>query len=231
MSSTVSDNSNVMDEIDDSGNAAYDEYRVLSVLAVASVLIAIISLPALFFVKLCFLPVTGLVLGFKAIREISARPGELTGLGLARAGLFLSAAIFLGSIAIATTIYLTEVPEGYERISFIDMQPDDAHPELPVPPYAIERNGQKVFVKGYVYPDDTKSELHRFVLVPDMGTCCFGGQPALTDMIEVTLKDPLRLKYSLKRRRLGGILKVDTRKKPVSGLGGVYYQLDADYVK
>lgn len=220
-----------MDEVDVSPDASYDEYRVLSILAVSSIIIAIISLPALFFVKLVFLPLIGLVLGFKAVRQISARPAELTGLGIARIGTILSALIVIGSIAIATTVYLTEVPEGYERISFPAMQPDDAHPELPVPPYAIERNGKNVFVKGYVYPDDTKSELHRFVLVPDMGTCCFGGQPALTDMIEVTLKDPLRIKYSLKMRRLGGILKVDTRKKPVSGLGGVYYQLSADYVK
>ena len=68
-------------------------------------------------------------------------------------------------------------------------------------------------------------------MVPDMKTCCFGGQPALTDMIEVTLRDPLRVDFSYTRRQLGGILKVTPYKKAVSGLDGVYYQLDADYVK
>jgi hypothetical protein len=64
-----------------------------------------------------------------------------------------------------------------------------------------------------------------------MGTCCFGGQPKLTDMIQVTLADPLRIKYSYQRRKLAGVLKVDRRLKPISGLKGVYYQLEADYVK
>ena len=64
-----------------------------------------------------------------------------------------------------------------------------------------------------------------------MKTCCFGGQPKLTDMIEVTLRDPRRVNFSYARRRLAGILKVDPRLKPISGLQGVYYQLDADHVK
>jgi hypothetical protein len=64
-----------------------------------------------------------------------------------------------------------------------------------------------------------------------MGTCCFGGQPKLTDMIQVTLQDPLRIRFSLTRRHLGGTFRVDGRFKPISGLRGVYYQLEADYVK
>jgi hypothetical protein len=64
-----------------------------------------------------------------------------------------------------------------------------------------------------------------------MGTCCFGGQPALTDMIEVTLREPKRIRFSYKRRSLGGVLKVDPTLKEISGLTGVYFQLDADYVR
>ena len=228
MSTTIAQD---IDNVVDSYGEEYDHYRVLSVQAVASLIISIVSLPALFFAKLCFIPLTGMVLGIRAIRQIKSRPAELTGLGMARFGTILCALLGFGSIAIAATVYLTEVPDGYERISFVDLQPLDSQPDLPVPPFAIERDGKKVFIPGYVYPDDTKSELQRFVLVPDMGTCCFGGQPKLTDMIEVTLKDPLRIKYSYKRRRLGGVLKVDTTKKPVSGLDGVYYQLEADYLK
>ncbi len=64
-----------------------------------------------------------------------------------------------------------------------------------------------------------------------MGTCCFGGQPALTDMIEVTLRDPLRAKFSYQRRKIAGVFSVDKTLKEVSGLTGVYYQLDADYLR
>jgi hypothetical protein len=104
------------------------------------------------------------------------------------------------------------------------------HPQLPVSPKALELNGKKVFIKGYVYPDGRQSNIKRFVLVPDMGTCCFGGQPKLTDMIEVTLTDPDRIKYSFQKRKLAGELLVDTQLKPVTGLGGVYFQLKAHVV-
>ena len=96
---------------------------------------------------------------------------------------------------------------------------------------AIELDGDRVFVKGYVFPGGQKENLKQFVLVPDMGTCCFGGEPKLTDMIEVTLQEPLRVDFSYRKRKLGGTLKVDSKLKPVSGVNGVYYQLDVDYLK
>jgi hypothetical protein len=82
-----------------------------------------------------------------------------------------------------------------------------------------------------VYPGDKRKDLRQFILVPDKGTCCFGGNPKLTDMIEVTLQDSLRVNYSFRKRGLAGTLRVDTTTKPVNGLGGVYYQLEADYVQ
>ena len=50
-------------------------------------------------------------------------------------------------------------------------------------------------------------------------------------MIEVTLQEPLRVDFSYRKRKLGGTLKVDSKLKPVSGVNGVYYQLDVDYLK
>lgn len=208
----------------------YLRYRSMSGLSVAALIIGIISVPALLFPALLFLPVVGLIIGVWAMSHVRKYETELTGYGLARAGAALSLLLLIGGTAIATTIYVTEVPDGYQRISFLDLQPVDERPELPVSPAALELSGQQVFVKGYIYPDDRGAQLRKFVLVPDMGTCCFGGQPKLTDMIEVTLRDPLKTHYSYSRKKLGGRLKVDTRKKPISGLDGVYYQLDADYI-
>ena len=165
------------------------------------------------------------------MREIGLRPAELTGLGIARIGLFLSATLLVSSLVWKAYDYATEVPDDYTRVSWNELQPDPAKPALPVSPKSLELHETQVFIKGYVYPDDTQSQLNSFVLVPDRGTCCFGGQPPLTHMIEVRLKEPLTVQYSMLQRKLGGVLKVDTRTKPVSGLGGVYYQLEADYVR
>ncbi len=224
-------NPSVTDHSALSQQADYELYRVLSTQAVAALIVTIVSLPALAFVRLSIVPLIGMILGFNAWRQINSRPTELAGRSLAIIATIGSSVIFVASIAIATTIYLTEVPPGYQRIHWSHLQPDPARPGLPVSPMSLELNGKSVFVKGYVYPDETGGDLKSFVLVPDMGTCCFGGQPKLTDMIQVTLNDPLRIRYSRRLRRLGGTLRVDKIKKPLSGLDGVYYQLDADYVK
>jgi hypothetical protein len=209
----------------------YQRYRELSMAAVVALALGILSLFAFALPPLMILSIAGLLVGLSALRAIARRPSELTGRGLAKIGVSISSITLVSSIAITTFVYVTEVPDGYFRISYSDLQPEESRPDLPVPPSAIDLDGERIFVKGYIYPSDKTSNLKRFVMVPDMGTCCFGGQPALTDMIEVTLKDPLRTRYNRRRRRLAGTLHVDTRKKPVSGLDGVYYQLEADYIK
>ena len=100
-----------------------------------------------------------------------------------------------------------------------------------MPRRAFELNGKRVFIKGYVLPGDQQYGIKRFILVPDMGTCCFGGNPKLTDMIEVTLRDPLRVDYALRKRKLAGVFQVDGKLRPASGGRGVVYRLDADFVR
>jgi hypothetical protein len=207
--------------------AQYLQYRSLSALAVVSIILALLGLTAFLHPVLAVLSLAGGVVGLWAMRRTRLRAHELTGFPLACIAVLLSGVSAVGSIGLYTFRYLNEVPDGHIRVAFADLQPDPERPELAVSPLALKLDGQKVFVKGYVYPDGQKAGIKRFILVPDMGTCCFGGQPKLTDMIEVTLRDPLRVRYSYRRRGLAGILKVSTRKKPVSGVDGVYYQLDA----
>jgi hypothetical protein len=71
----------------------------------------------------------------------------------------------------------------------------------------------------------------KFVLVPDLGTCCFGGQPPLTHMIEVSLSGEEYARKSYRKQRLAGTLHVNRSLKPIEGLTGVYYQLKADILK
>ena len=211
----------------------YLQYRALSMAAVAAIVLAIMSLPALFLPSLLILPGIGMVVGLYAVATLKSRQSEFVGFKLALSGLLACLAIFLGGGGYAVYDYSTEVPDGYQRISFKQLQPDKLKtPQLPIPPEAVDLDGKRVFVAGYVHPGlDRRSGIKQFVLVPDMKTCCFGGQPELTDMIEVTLKDPLRIDYSYARRRLAGVLRVSPFKKPISGLDGVYYQLEAEYVR
>lgn len=211
---------------------AYLQYRALSMAGVFSLALGILSLPALLFASLLLIAFLGVVLGLFAIIRIARRKDELTGYRLAATGLVLSLVAFIGGSARAGYEAAYEVPPDAKPIAFEELQPDQRYPQMPIPPSALQLDGQRIFVKGYVHPGvDRRTGIKQFILVPDMKTCCFGGQPALTDMIQVNLKDPLRIDYSISKRKLAGTLRVSALKKPVNGLDGVYYQLDADYLK
>jgi len=206
----------------------YYQYKPVCGAAYVGVVFVPVSLTCLLFPTFMILPAIGFVVSFSAIGKI--RKYELSGKFMAKVATFLNAALFIGTLGYHSYVYATEVPEGYQRISFADLQPDDDDPG-PVPPSALELDGKTVFIKGYTFPGEKQINLKNCVLVPDIGTCCFGGQPALTDMIEVTLDDPLRANYSMYCRKLTGVLEVDDELKPISGLGGVYYRLKADGIK
>jgi hypothetical protein len=217
--------------VDESEPEGFEAYRAISKGAVLSVILGLLSITAYSIPTLAIIGVVGLIFGWNAYRNIRRYPAELSGKGIAVLGILLCGLVFASSVTMHSVTYATEVPEGYERISFTDLQPLPQHPELPVSPDALTLNHKKVFVKGYIYPDGQQTNIKRFVLVPDLGTCCFGGQPKLTHMMEVTLSDPDRVKYSLRKRKLAGELIVDTSLKPIDGLGGVYFQLKAHQVQ
>lgn len=206
-------------------------YRSLSRSAVISVVLAVLSLLALLSPALLVLPIVGLVLGLSALSAIRRFPLEYTGRGLALTGTVVCGLIAVTGTVMHTYIYYTEVPEGYQRISFADLQPVPGRPE-PIPDQAVELNGDKVFIKGYMHPGVASSgKVNHFILVPDMGTCCFGGQPKATDMIEVIVEDDAyRVAYGTRRMKLMGTFAVHPPRESL-GLTNVWYQLRADKIQ
>jgi len=176
------------------------------------------------------LPLFGLTMGLVGLSKIRKYPAELTGKTAARLGTFLGVTLFIGGIACHVLIYSTEVPDGYERLPFDVLKAGAGMPDYP-PPAAQVMDGKQVFIKGYIYPGQQRFDLKEFVLVPDLGTCCFGGSPKQTHMIEVVLDKDLVMDYSMTKRRLAGVLRVNPTLQPVQGRPGVYYQLIADYAK
>ncbi len=213
--------------------AQYEHYRTLSFSAIITLVFGFISLPtalaAHMNVGMLVIPLAGMLIGIFSVLKLRRRRDEFTGMSAAKTGLILCTVLFLGGVAWSGYSYATEVPDGYRRISFVELQPDPKTPQYPLPLSAVDLNGQQVFVKGYVYPDGQTTDIKQFVLVPDMGTCCFGGQPKLTDMIQVTLSEPHRIEYSYYRRSLAG--KFLVRKTSAEKVGEIVYQLQAEYVK
>ena len=202
-------------------------------MAVIAIVLAVLSLPSFLFTPFLPLALLGTIFGALSIRSIRNLPRELTGMPFALSGCFVSLGTLVGATSLHTYVYLTEVPDGYQRIRFTDLRPKSMRNRGKVPAKVRDLDGKRIFVKGYVHPGvDGKGNIRKFVLVGDLGTCCFGGQPNPTDMIEVTLVGDHRLQYSMSKRNLGGVLEVvDRLRSAPGGLNGGYYKLVADYLK
>src|SRR5262245_21033631 len=143
-------------------------YRAVCRSAVLALVLALISLPlvAMAVVSCLFrfgdavqvglvggaVALPAVLLGWSGWRTVRRYPDEYTGGGLARFGFITGLTLLLAGLSAATFTYATEVPDGYERIGFWDLQPDPEHPDLPFSPRAIELSGKRIFIKGYMHP-------------------------------------------------------------------------------
>ena len=83
-----------------------------------------------------------------------------------------------------------------------------------------------MFIKGYVYPGQRQYGITQFLLVRDQGSCCFGGNPKVTDRILVKLSDQEGLAFSSKLFKLAGTFHVTDPRDAPDAKGVVFYHLD-----
>jgi hypothetical protein len=204
-------------------------YRSVSRAAVLGLVFALLGLLSWYSPLLLVLSGVGLVFCLIAFRNLKRFPLELSGRPLAWIGSAFAVVSLVASPIRHSYIYYTELPPGYERVSFSELKSPVGAPDFPTQA-AMELNGKKVFLKGYIHPTSLSSNAAKtFILVPDWATCCFGQQPPLTHMIEVKLTGDRFAQKSLRRHALAGTLSVRPYIKPVDGLQGVFYELEADH--
>jgi hypothetical protein len=204
---------------------ATDRYRALGGATIAAAVLALLSPLALLDWWLLVVPVLGTVLGVVALRDIAARPEDLTGRPLALAAIVLSAACFVGGIVRLSMVYAAELPAGHERLNYTSLQPLDGDPPDAVPDSARAMDGHNVLLKGYMYPGKQQQGITQFLLVRDQGDCCFGGNPKITDRVLVQLSDPRGIPFSPRLTKIAGRFAV--RPAGTSALdGGVLYHLE-----
>jgi hypothetical protein len=165
-------------------------------------------------------PAIGFILGNRALWSI--RRYDMTGKPAARIGVVLSTLALFAGAAYYSYYLRTEVPPEYVRVDYEVLQNGGAEG---VAKSVEGLNGKKVYLKGYMYPTNQNTGIKRFVLCRDNGTCCFGGKPKLTDMVEVKLKDPLTSDLTSSLRGVGGTFRVANEKAP-GELGTIIYHLD-----
>lgn len=226
------------------GDTETMEYRALHtgalialVLGVLSVFVAITAASSF---EACLLvvpiPVIGMFVALRSLATIRRHPGQYTGRTLASLGLTLSLLFLFGGVGYGGYVYATEVPDGYTRISFSTMKPDEIQERggLAVPPDVTSLEGQKVFIKGYIRPDSitVTRGIDRFLLVRDNNQCCFGDVSKIKyyDQIDVAMAGDRRVDYSQGVIRIGGTLHVEPQ-NAVGGARNPVFSLKADYAK
>ncbi len=219
-----------------------EHYRALSNAAVASVVLGCLSaliLPAATSsvqacIMMCPIPLAGMFCGLRALAAIRRTPTELAGYRLGVLGLCLSAAFLVLGGSTATYIYATEVPDGYTRISYAMLRPDDR--ELArgqaVPDDIRSLDGKAVFLKGYMRPSAQVYGLDEFLLVRDNNECCFGAMDKVKyfDRVQVQLTDGVRADYRRGVVRVAGVLRVTASHAP-RGPGYAVFSIEANYVR
>lgn len=205
-------------------------YRIRCKSAVLAVLFGIFSLLGFVFMVFMLLAPLGIIFGWNAIRTIQRYPEEYFGKGMAQVGLLMGAISLFGGSGYHTFIYMTEVREGYERISFYgDLKNKDDAPTL----RAQALDGKKVFLKGYVRPGLRRTGLTEFLMVGDFGDCCFGGSPNLTEVVYVKMPENRTAQYDFMLRRIHGTFRLNTRLQSgdriANDVKGYIYEIEADF--
>jgi hypothetical protein len=191
------------------------DYKPIPPLAPVSLLLGVCALSGLLSPLGALFALFGFVLGLVAIRQIRRAEGGYSGQKIATAGVVLSTMLFVGSVSLHAYWFATEVPEGYQRVSFttdisrkgfiIEDNQMRVHPDV------AELAGKPLFVKGYMYPVGQVTGLSTFLLCRDNGDCCFGGQPKLADMIMVKLRDGLTTNHTQHMVAVAGTFRIRNR--------------------
>jgi hypothetical protein len=217
---------------DRGGEVESHDYRAISKAVVFALVLSLAGIAGLLAPLFLVLPTLALFIGAIGVRQVRRYPHELTG---AKPGYFaigLAAVVLVVGSSLHAYEYATEVPDNAQRVAFWELQASKQPGQPRIPPTALQLDGQRIFIKGYVHPSVQNSGMvNQFLMVGDLGLCCYGGQPELTHMIDVRLSGDLKIKYSYRKRALAGILHVDPTPKSADGLQGACYYLEADYLK
>jgi hypothetical protein len=169
-----------------------------------------------------------------SLGRIRREPDLYTGKPLALLGLVIAAACLIGGVSYGSFVYATEVPEGYTRITFGRMKPDEIQDRgnVKIPPEIAALDGKRIFIKGYIRPDSISVSrgIDRFLLVRDNNQCCFGDISSIKyyDQIDVDMVGSRRLDYDQGLFRIGGILSIEPENVAMGSTKPVF-SLKADY--
>ncbi|MBI3861834.1 MAG: DUF3299 domain-containing protein [Planctomycetia bacterium] len=199
-------------------------YRPVPALAPISLFLGFCSLSGFLGIPCLAIGVVGMMTGVVALWQIRRSAGEFGGKLVAGLGVGISTLLLFAGSGYHAYAYVTELPDGYQRVSFSEMStyvPTFADGHVTLAPEVAALEGKPIYIKGFMYPMNKKHDLTEFVLVKDTGQCCFGGQPKLTDMIVVRFENGMTVNHREQQLvGVGGIFRADVTQ--AAGLSSIY---------
>jgi len=209
------------------------DYKPIPVWAPVSCVVGICSAVTFATVYGVVVPLLGLFFAWRGLRLVQSSGGAYGGRKLLTTGATLCLLCLVGGPAWHSYVYATEIPDGFERLSFqalSKMTPTNEDGKLRIADEARALDGKRLFIKGYMYPTGQKDDIQSFVLCKDTGECCFGGTPALTDMVLVQFVNDVRAHHrELQLVNVAGTFRA--RQRVVNGQLMAIYTLEAEYFK
>jgi hypothetical protein len=210
-------------------------YRPVPAMAPISLFLAFCSLAGFLAIPCLAIGGVGIATGAIALWQIWRSDGEFGGKLVAWLGTGLSLLVVIAACGFHAYAYVTELPEGYQRVNFgeISKYPApaiNADGTATVAKEVAALDGQPIYIKGYMYPTKQMHNLSEFVLVKDTGQCCFGGQPKLTDMIVVKFEEGMTVNH--REQQLVGVGGVFRAVSPSKSAGlNAFYVLEGTHFK
>jgi hypothetical protein len=209
-------------------------YQALSGLAVWCLILGVASGLTFLGWALAIIPVAAITLGWFALGRIRRNPQEMSGTAIAWTGMGL--AVGLWALGSAWLIYQARhwVPPGYKEITYSLLQPAGDDIEQKVPQEAVNLDRQKVFISGFMVPGKRQTGLKEFTLSEDQGDCAYCKPiPRTTQLIKIKMKQPQTATYTTRAIGVGGEMTVveDPKDPKRVELGGLVYQIEADYLQ
>jgi hypothetical protein len=180
------------------------------------------------------IPAFGMFLALWSWGRIKREPDQLTGAKIAAAGFALSLLFLVTGVSYGYYVYVSEVPDGYDRISFETFRPTELEERAGqlIPPDVQALNGKHVFIKGFIRPGSApvRTGIDRFLLVRDNNQCCFGDLSKVKyfDQMAVQIVNSERVEDTLQVLRMGGTLEIHPENL-ARGMGYPIFMLKADY--
>lgn len=207
------------------------EYKPVPIGAPASIMLGLVSALGLLTVVGLAIALAGVALALITLLRIKKSDGVLGGKLLASLGFAFSVFFFAAGTSVHAYTYAHEVPEGYQRVNFTtDISRKGVVREgvyVEVHPEVEPLLNKPIFIKGYMYPEEKTSGIKTFLLVKDSAECCFGGKPALEDMIQVEVQGDLDVNFDEGLVSVAGVFRRVKHYKP--GDLNSLYVLDAKF--